>query len=74
MNEGNQVSQGLHLAGSRMQDGRFHDGRPTEREVASDLPKVLRFSMDINSAFCRKRPLKAECSKKARGESSETLE
>lgn len=33
-----------------------------------DLPKVLRFSMDINSAFYRKRPLKAVLVVEARGE------
>lgn len=33
-------------------------------EWQNNLPKVLRFSMDINSAFCGKRPLKAISNKK----------
>lgn len=39
--------------------GDGQDPRSQGEEWQNDLPKVLRFSMDINSAFCGKRPLKA---------------
>lgn len=73
-----QKKKGVQIAyntASRPLEGRVeagticgHEGCEEGGRWRPNLPKVLRFSMDINSAFCRKRPLKAVLVKRARGE------